>query len=126
MIEVPVAVENGGNSNNWYDHPERGVGRSQRQRDFHYNRGRGQDNSYRGRRRQWDGNDLNNRDRDNRDRNSDGQGNSNRVEDGIIITEVKDTVIVEEGEDGIPISNITIQGINRNPNFQIQIIIVHH
>ena len=48
------------------------------------------------------------------------------VEDGIIITEVKDTVIVEEGEDGIPISNITIQGINRNPNFLIQIIIVHH
>ena len=48
------------------------------------------------------------------------------VEDGIIITEVKDTVIMEEGEDGIPISNITIQGINRNPNFQIQIIIVHH
>ena len=48
------------------------------------------------------------------------------VENGIIITEVKDTVIVEEGEDGIPISNITIQGINRNPNFLIQIIIVHH
>ena len=48
------------------------------------------------------------------------------VEDGIIITEVKDTVIVEEEEDGIPISKITIQGINRNPNFQIQIIIVHH
>ena len=48
------------------------------------------------------------------------------VENGIIITEVKDTVIVEEGEDGIPISNITIQGINRNPNFQIQIMIVHH
>ena len=48
------------------------------------------------------------------------------VEDGIIITEVKDIVIVEEGEDGIPISNITIQGINRNPNFQIQIIITHH
>ena len=48
------------------------------------------------------------------------------VEDGIIITEVKDIVIVEEGEDGIPISNITIQGINRNPNFQIQIIIAHH
>ena len=47
------------------------------------------------------------------------------VEDGIIIIEVKDTVIVEEGEDGIPISNITIQGINRNPSFQIQIIIVH-
>ena len=48
-----------------------------------------------------------------------------RVEDGIIIIEVKDTVFVEEGEDGIPISNITIQGINRNPNFQIQIIIIH-
>ena len=43
-----------------------------------------------------------------------------RVEDGIIITEVKDTVIMEEGEDGIPISNITIQGINRNPNTQIK------
>ena len=48
------------------------------------------------------------------------------VEDGIIITGVKDIVIVAEGEDGIPISNITIQGINQNPNFQIQIIIVHH
>ena len=46
------------------------------------------------------------------------------VEDGIIITEVKDIVIVEEGEDGIPINNIIIQGIN-NPNFQTQIIIVH-
>ena len=44
------------------------------------------------------------------------------VENGIIITEVKDTVIVEEGEDGIPTSNITIQGINRNPSFLIQII----
>ena len=48
------------------------------------------------------------------------------VENGIILTEVKDTVIVEEGEDGIPVSNITIQDISRNPNFQIQIIIVHH
>ena len=48
------------------------------------------------------------------------------VEDGIIIVEVKDTVIVTEGEDGIPISNITIQGINNNPKFQTQIIIVHH
>ena len=68
---------NGGNSNNWYDHPERGAGHGQGQQDFHYNRGRGQDNSYRGRRRQWGGNDSNNRDRENRDRNSDGQGNSN-------------------------------------------------
>ena len=40
------------------------------------------------------------------------------VEDGIIIIEVKDIVIMAEGEDGIPISNITIQGINNNPNFQ--------
>ena len=48
------------------------------------------------------------------------------VENGIIITEVKDTVIVKEGEDGIPVNNITIQGISTNPNFQIQIIIVHH
>ena len=68
----------GGNSNNRYDHQEHGHGRGQGQRDFQYNKGHGQDNSYRGRRRQWDGNDLNNRDRDNRDRNSDGQGNSNR------------------------------------------------
>ena len=68
---------NGGNSNNRYDHPECGAGRGQGQRDFHYNRGHGQDNSYRGRRRQWDGNDSNNHDRDNRDRNSDHQGNSN-------------------------------------------------
>ena len=48
------------------------------------------------------------------------------VENWIIITEVKDTVIMEEGEDGIPVNNITIQGISKNPNFQIQIIIVHH
>ena len=47
------------------------------------------------------------------------------VEDGIIIIEVKDIVIGEEGEDGIPISNITIQGINNKPNIQTQIIIVH-
>ena len=48
------------------------------------------------------------------------------VENGIIITEAKDTVIVEEGEDGIPTSNITIQSINRNPNFLIKIITVPH
>ena len=47
------------------------------------------------------------------------------AEDGIIITEVKDIVIVEEG-DGIPISNIMIKGINNNPNFQTQIIIANH
>ena len=49
-----------------------------------------------------------------------------RVENGIVITEVKDTVILEEGEDGIPVNNIMTQGISRNPNFQIQIVIVHH
>ena len=48
------------------------------------------------------------------------------VEDGIIIIEVKDIVIGVEGEDGIPISTIMIKGINNKPNFQIQIIIVHH
>ena len=48
------------------------------------------------------------------------------VEDGIIIIGVKDIVIRAEGEDGIQISNITIQGINNNPNSQTQIIIVHH
>ena len=69
---------NGGNSNNRYDHQERGAGCSQGHRDFQYNRGCGQENSYRGRRRQWDGNDSNNHDRDNRDRNHDGQRNSNR------------------------------------------------
>ena len=39
------------------------------------------------------------------------------VEDGIIITEVKDIVIMEEGEDGIPVHNITILGIPNNPQF---------
>ena len=48
------------------------------------------------------------------------------VEDGIIIIEVKDIVTGVEGEDGIPISNIMIQGINNKPNFKTQIIIVHH
>ena len=48
------------------------------------------------------------------------------VEDGIITIEVKDIVIGEEGEDGIPISNITIQGINNKPNFQTLIIIIHN
>ena len=48
------------------------------------------------------------------------------VEDGIIMAEAKDTVIVAEGEDGIPISNITIQCTNKNPNFLIQIITGHH
>ena len=49
------------------------------------------------------------------------------VEDGIIIiVEVKDIVIMGEGEDGIPINNIMIQGINKNPSLRIQIIIIHH
>ena len=117
---------NGGNSNNRYDQPERGPGRGQGQRDFHYNRGMDKITHI--------------------EVDEDSGITMTRmtetetigieipmvkvilieVEDGIIITEVKDTVIVEEGEDGIPISNITIQGINSNPNFQIQIIIAHH
>ena len=48
------------------------------------------------------------------------------VEDGIIMAEAKDTVIVAEGEDGIPISSITIQCTNKNPNFLIPIITSHH
>ena len=48
------------------------------------------------------------------------------VEDGIIIIEVKDIVIVEEEEDGIPVNNITIPGIHNNPNFQTQLTIIHH
>ena len=47
------------------------------------------------------------------------------AEDGIII-EVRDIVIREEGEDGIPISNTTIKGINNRPNFQTRIIIIHN
>ena len=48
------------------------------------------------------------------------------VEDGIIITEVRDIVIVEEGEDGIPVHNIMILGIHNNPNLRTQITIAHH
>ena len=32
---------------------------------------------------------------------------------------------MEEGDDGIPINSIMIQGINRNSNFQVQITIAH-
>ena len=48
------------------------------------------------------------------------------VEDGITITEIKDIVIMEEGEDGTPIHNITILGIHNNPSLQTQITITHH
>ena len=37
---------NAGNSDNWYDHQDRGASHSQSPRDFQYNRGRGQDNSF--------------------------------------------------------------------------------
>ena len=46
------------------------------------------------------------------------------VEDGTII-EVRDIVIREEGEDGIPINITMIQGINNRPNFLTLIIIIH-
>ena len=39
---------NGGNSNNRYDHQDQGASCGQGQRDFQYNKGCGQDNSYRG------------------------------------------------------------------------------
>ena len=47
------------------------------------------------------------------------------VNDGIVIVEVKDTVIVEEGDDGIPTSSIMTQRTNRNPNFKTKITIDH-
>ena len=47
------------------------------------------------------------------------------VDDGIIIVEVKDIVIVEEVDDGIPISSIMIQDTNRNPNSKTLITIDH-
>ena len=122
----PCGRGNGGNSNNRYDQQDRGAGRGQGQRDFQYNRRRGQDNSFRGWRRQWDGNDSNNRDRDNRDRNSEGQGNSNRGRRWDNNNRGHGHNDWAEGEDGITISNITIQDINTNPNFQTQIIIVHY
>ena len=116
---------NGGNSDNRYDHHDRGAGCGQVQWDFQYNRGRGQDNSFRGRRRQWDGNDSNNRDRDSRDRNSKVKEILIGAEDGTIV-EVRDIVIGEEGEDGILISNTTIQGTKNRQNLQTRIIIVHN
>ena len=39
---------NGGNCDNRYDNQDRGASRGQSPRDFQYNRGRGQDNSFRG------------------------------------------------------------------------------
>ena len=39
---------NGGNSDNWYDHQDQTAGCGQLQRDFQYNRGRGQENLFRG------------------------------------------------------------------------------
>ena len=44
----------------------------------------------------------------------------------VTIVEVRDIVIGEEGEDGILISNTTIQGTNNRPNLQTQIIIIHN
>ena len=45
------------------------------------------------------------------------------VDNGIIIVEVKDIVIVEEVDDGILVSSIMTQGTTRNPNFKTQITI---
>ena len=46
-------------------------------------------------------------------------------DDGIIIVEVKDTVIVGEVDDGTPISSIMIQGTNRSLDFKTQITTDH-
>ena len=115
---------NNGNSNR-YDNQEQGPGRGQGQRDSNYSRGRGHDNSYRGR----------------------GDNGTEMtqitvteiigteimmvkviltgVDDGTIIVEVKDIVIVEEVDDGILVSNIMTLGTARNPNFKTQITIDH-
>ena len=45
------------------------------------------------------------------------------VDDGTIIVEVKDIVIVEEVDDGILVSNIMTLGTASNPNFKTQITI---
>ena len=47
------------------------------------------------------------------------------VDDGIIIVEVKDTVIEGEVDDGTPISSIMTQGTNRSLNFKTQITTDH-
>ena len=45
-IEVHLAMEMEGTLINWYDHQDQGASHGQIQRDFQYNRGRGQDNSF--------------------------------------------------------------------------------
>ena len=47
------------------------------------------------------------------------------AEDGKVIGD-RDIMIGEEGEDGIPISNTMILGINNKTSFQTPVIIVHH
>ena len=112
--------------NNRYDNQERGPGHGQGQRDSNYSRGRGNDNSYQ------------------KDEEDSGMEMTRitvtetirieimivkviliGVDDGIIIVEVKDIVIVEEVDYGIPISSIMIQGTTRNPNFKTQITTDH-
>ena len=122
----PRGRGNNSNSNNRYDNQERGPGHGQGQCDSNYSRGRGHDNSYKGRGRQWDGNDS-------KKTVTETIGIEimivkailTGVDDGIIIVGVKDIVIVEEVDDGIPISSIMTQGTNRNPNFKTQITIDH-
>ena len=74
----PCGHGDGGNSQNRFELQDRGTIRGEFKKDSTYNRGRGQDNSFRGRRRQWDGNESSDCDRDNRDRHSDGTNNCNR------------------------------------------------
>ena len=59
----------GGRNNDNRDDRDRGGNRGEYKQGYNDNRGQGQDNSSRGRRKQWDGNN------DNRDRGADGQGN---------------------------------------------------
>ena len=113
---------NNGNLNR-YDNQERGPGCGQGQRDSNYSRGRGHDNSYRGRGRQWT--------EMTRITMTEIIGTEimmvkvilTGVDDGTIIVEVKDIVIMEEVDDGILLSNIMTPGTTRNPNFKTQITI---
>ena len=116
---------NGGNSDNRYDNQDRGASHGQGQWDFQYNKGEVKIIRFEG---------------------AEDSGMEMTLitmteitgieilkvkviltgsEDGTIV-EVRDIVIGEEGEDGILISNTTIQGTNNRPNLQTRIIIIHN
>ena len=127
-IEVPVAVEMEETLITRYDNQDGGAGRGQGQKDFQYNR------ECEGKKIHFEGAEDNGMEmtlitvtETTGTRNSDSQGNSNRGRRWDNNNRgQRHSDCTGEGEDGIPINNITIQGINNNPNFQTQIIIIHH